>query len=572
MKHFTDLYWRLDATTRTSEKLAALCDYFRAAPPDDAACALGVLSGGRQLRAVSTTLLRQWAAEATGCPLWLVEECYAHVGDLAETLALILPEHPADRASEPPADDGDDGDDDDDGDSGTAASPGLAAMMRDTIHALRDEPEDRKREIVAATWRRLAPRERIVWHKLLTGGCRVGVSRTLVARALAEVAGVDPAVMAHRLMGDPVADGAAFTRLLAPEPTAADARRPYPFFLASALESGRTVDVAAALGPLEAWQAEWKWDGMRAQLVHRGGGASLWSRGEELVNEAFPEVVAAAAALPVGTVLDGELLAVRDGRLLGFTALSRRSGRRHVPKKLLAEVPCGFVAYDLVEHGGDDLRDRPLADRRRLLETLVPDTFGAGSTGHDAATPATAGPLWLSPLVTADSWEALAALRAESRQRGVEGLMLKRKASGYGVGRTRGDWWKWKTEPLEIDAVLLYAQAGHGRRAGLHSDYTLGVWHEGRLVTVAKAYSGLADAEIVEIDRIVRATTKEKHGPVRICEPTLVFQLAFEGVAASTRHKSGVAVRFPRIVRWRRDKQPSDAGSLADLRRMIDGA
>lgn len=563
MKRFTDLYWRLDATTRTSEKLAALCDYFRAAPPDDAACALGVLSGGRQLRAVSTTLLRQWAAEATGCPLWLVEECYAHVGDLAETLALILPDHATEHVGAGEHESAASADD---------AGPGLAAMMRDTIHALRHEPEDRKRENVAATWRRLAPRERIVWHKLLTGGCRVGVSRTLVARALADIASVDPAVMAHRLMGDPVADGAAFTRLLAPEPTAADARRPYPFFLASALDSGRTADVATALGPLDAWQAEWKWDGMRAQLVQRGGGVTLWSRGEELVNEAFPEVVAAAAALPIGTVLDGELLAVRAGRLLGFAALSRRSGRRRVPKKLLAEVPCGFVAYDLVEHGGVDLRERPLADRRRLLETLVPEPFAAGTTGHDAATPATTGPLWLSPLVTAASWEALAALRGESRQRGVEGLMLKRKASEYGVGRTRGDWWKWKTEPLEIDAVLLYAQAGHGRRAGLHSDYTLGVWHEGRLVTVAKAYSGLADAEIVEVDRIVRATTKEKHGPVRICEPTLVFQLAFEGVAESTRHKSGVAVRFPRIVRWRRDKQPSDAGSLADLRRMIDGA
>jgi len=569
MKRFTDLYWRLDATTRTSEKLAALCDYFRAAPPDDAACALGVLSGARQLRAVSTTLLRQWAAEATGCPLWLVEECYAHVGDLAETLALILPEHDS-------APDTDENGGTANGSAADDAGPGLSAMMRDTILALRHEPEDRKREIVAATWRRLAPRERIVWHKLLTGGCRVGVSRTLVARALAEVAGVDPAVMAHRLMGDPVADGAAFTRLLTPEPTAADARRPYPFFLASALDSGHAADVAAALGPLDAWQAEWKWDGMRAQLVHRGGGVTLWSRGEELVNEAFPEVVAAAATLPVGTVLDGELLAVRAGCLLGFAALSRRSGRRRVPKKLLAEVPCVFVAYDLVEHGGGDLRERPLTERRQLLETLVPQPFTAGAAERDSspasAGSATAGPLWLSPLVTAVSWDKLAALRGESRQRGVEGLMLKRKASGYGVGRTRGDWWKWKTEPLEIDAVLLYAQAGHGRRAGLHSDYTLGVWHEGRLVTVAKAYSGLADTEIVEVDRIVRATTKEKHGPVRICEPTLVFQLAFEGVAESTRHKSGVAVRFPRIVRWRRDKQPSDAGSLADLRRMIDGA
>ncbi len=554
MKRFTELYWRLDATSRTNEKVAALRDYFASSPADDAACALAVLSGGRQLRAVSTAQLRAWAAEATGLAPWLVEECYAHVGDLAETLALILPEGAAADAGAPgrPGADG----------------IGLAEIMRTTVHALRSADEARKKEVVLGVWGRLAPRERIVWHKLLTGGCRVGVSRTLVARALAEVAGVEPAVMAHRLVGDPVADGAAYTRLLTAASGPADDRRPYPFFLASALDRTAAHAVAADLGPVGDWQAEWKWDGMRAQLVRRGGDVTLWSRGEEPVNDAFPEIVRAGEALPEGTVLDGELLAVRDRRLLGFAALSKRSGRRRVTKAILAEIPCAFVAYDLLEAEGVDLRERPLADRRPLLERLAPHCFDELLAG--AAAPADGDRVFLSPLVTGDSWEALAAHRADSRSRGVEGLMLKRLASGYGVGRTRGDWWKWKIEPLEIDAVLLYAQAGHGRRAGLHSDYTLGVWHEGRLVTIAKAYSGLSDAEIVEVDRIVRATTLEKHGPVRICRPSLVFQLAFEGVAHSTRHKSGVAVRFPRIVRWRKDKEPADAGHLAELRAMID--
>jgi len=547
MNDFTTLYWRLDATTSTNEKIAALRDFFAAAPPDDAACGLAVLCGGRQLRSVSSTQLREWAAAATGLAPWLVEECYAHVGDLAETLALLLPEP--------------------DADVNATAVMGLAEVMRTTIHDLRGVDDDRKREVVTAVWRRLAARERIVWHKLLTGGLRVGVSRTLVARALADLAGVDPAVMAHRLMGDPVADGAAFAALLAPESSAADTRRPYPFFLASPLDRGDVEAVATALGPAAEWQAEWKWDGMRAQIVRRGDDVTVWSRGEELINEAFPEIVAAGRQLPTGTVLDGELLAVRDGRLLGFTALSKRAGRRRVTKKILADIPCGFVAYDLLEADGVDLREQPLAERRRQLEALVPHAFDAA-----LAAPATAGDgrLFLSPLVPGESWSDLAAWRAESRTRGVEGLMLKRRSSPYAVGRTKGDWWKWKIEPLEIDVVMLYAQAGHGRRAGLHSDYTLGVWHDGKLVTIAKAYSGLADAEIVEVDRIVRATTIEKHGPVRICTPTLVFQLAFEGVAHSTRHKSGVAVRFPRIVRWRRDKQPADAGSLADLERMID--
>ncbi len=552
MQDFTDLYWRLDGTTKTQEKVTALADFFAAATAADAAAAVGVLCGARQLRVVSTRQLRQWVAEETGLPDWLVEDSYAHVGDLAETLALLLPEADPAAAALP--------------------SPGLAETLATTIHGLRGASDDRKREVVTATWRRLAPRERIVWHKLVTGGLRVGVSRTLVARALAGLAGLEPAVMTHRLMGRAGGglDAEGFGKLLDPE-TAADDRRPYPFFLASPLEETEPATVATALGDLADWQAEWKWDGMRAQIVRRGDDATIWSRGEELVNEAFPELVAAAEALPAGTVLDGELLAVSAAEagpltLLGFAALSKRAGRRRVPKKILAEIPSVFVAYDLLEQAGEDLRSRPLAERRQRLETLVPDCFAAVlDRGGEAAAPR----LFTSPLVDGDSWAALAARRQESRARGVEGLMLKRRSSPYRTGRVRGDWWKWKIEPLEIDAVLLYAQAGHGRRAGLHSDYTLGVWDGERLVTIAKAYSGLDDAEIVEIDRIVRATTLERHGPVRICEPTLVMQLAFEGVSASKRHKAGLAVRFPRIVRWRRDKTPADAGTLDDLRRML---
>jgi DNA ligase 1 len=549
VKQFTDLYWRLDGTTSTNEKVAALRDYFAAAPHEDAAVALGVLSGGRQGRAVSLTLLRQWAAESAGLPAWLVEECYAHVGDLAETIALVLPPPSAEAER---------------------VDLGLAACMQSTVHALQQAEDDTaRRAIVERVWQRLAARERIVWHKLLTGGCRVGVSKTLVARALAEVAGLDPAVMAHRLMGRPTETAEQFAALLSPDETEADSRRPYPFFLASPLEG----DVAA-LGPVTDWQAEWKWDGMRAQVVRRGDDAAIWSRGEELVNEAFPEIVAAAVAIPAGTVLDGELLAVRDRHLLPFASLSRRASRRRVTKQVLAEIPCVFVAYDLLEAEGQDLRNEPLAHRRVLLEQLVPHSIthllDTATSFPESTSEDRLRRLFLSPCVTGDSWDALAAARGTSRQRGVEGLMLKRRASSYAVGRTRGDWWKWKIEPLEIDAVLLYAQAGHGRRAGLHTDYTLGVWHGDRLVPIAKAYSGLSDAEIVEVDRIVRSTTLEKHGPVRVVQPTLVFQLSFEGVSRSTRHKSGVAVRFPRIARWRRDKEPQDAGRLADIEQMIE--
>jgi DNA ligase-1 len=554
MKAFTDLLWQLESTTKTQEKVAALADYFRTVDAADAACAIRVLCGAKQLRAVSTMQLRQWVAEETGLPAWLVEESYAHVGDLAETLALLLPHGDAPHDQR-----------------GTGS--GLAETIDCTIHAIAGADDTTKREMVAATWRRLATQERIVWHKLVTGGLRVGVSRTLVARALAEVAGVEQAVMAHRLMGGGPADAACFAALLAPG-TAADDRQPYPFFLASSLDDPFLASVTKTLGLLTEWQAEWKWDGMRAQIMRRGNDATIWSRGEELINEAFPEIIGAAASLPPGTVLDGELLAVRRGQsdepltIQGFAALSRRSGRRQVSRKLLADVPCVFVAYDLLEHDGCDVRPLPLAERRRLLEETVPSCFGDAL----AAPPSGDASLYRSPIVVADSWDALAARRRESRDRGVEGLILKRRTSTYGTGRIRGDWWKWKVEPLEIDAVLLYAQAGHGRRASLHSDYTLGVWDGDRLVTIAKAYSDLTDEEIVEIDEIVKATTIEKHGPVRICTPTLVMQVAFEGVAPSSRHKAGLSVRFPRIVRWRRDKKPEDAGTLADLRRMLPRA
>jgi DNA ligase-1 len=556
MKRFTDLYWQLDATSSTTEKVAALKAYFSSAPAEDAASALHLLCGGKQSRAVSLVHLRQWAAEAAGIPLWLLEECYAQVGDLAETLALLLPDRLSPSSGAEPADTAD-----------SDQTIGLAECVRTTVERLRQaKDEQAKREIVAGVWQKLATRERIVWHKLLTGGCRIGVSRTLVARALAEVAGVEPAVMAHRLVGAPIATAADYEALLHPDALATPSQRPYPFFLAAPLETE-----PAALGPVADWLAEWKWDGMRAQLVCRGDGVAIWTRGEELVSEAFPELLAAAGHLPAGTVIDGEILAIRDRQLLGFQALSRRIGRRQVSKKLRAEVPCAFVAYDLLEAEGSDLRGLPLEARRARLELLL-EAHGSAPFDPTQAAPAGAGDhtLWLSPALPATSWEELTEWRTSARKLGVEGLLLKRKEGSYGTGRTRGEWWKWKVEPLEIDAVLIYAQAGHGRRAGLHSDYTFGLWHDGQLMTVAKAYSGLTDAEIVEVDRIVRATTLEKHGPVRIVQPTLVMQLAFEGVNRSTRHKSGVAVRFPRILRWRRDKPPLEAGTLADLQALID--
>jgi len=405
-----------------------------------------------------------------------------------------------------------------------------------------DDAERRAR--VLTWWTRLERRELFLLNKLLTGEFRVGVSHTLVVRAVAQLAALPTAVVEHRLMGHWEPSAAAFASLAAPEGPGDDPSRPYPFCLASPFEG----DIST-LGARDEWLAEWKWDGIRAQAIHRGGQVFLWSRGEELITDRFPEIAAAARALPEGTVLDGEILAFADGAPRPFADLQHRIGRQRKVREMAADVPVAFIAYDVLEHGGDDIRTSPLRDRRaRLVAT---------------------GPIRLSEEVAGDTWDALAARRGESRDRGVEGLMLKRWTSPYRPGRKRGDWWKWKIAPFTLDAVLIYAQPGSGRRASVFTDYTFGVWDGEELVPVAKAYSGLSDEEIDELDRWVRRHTTERFGPVSAVEPAHVFELGFERIARSTRHKSGIAVRFPSILRWRRDKTPREADTLETLARMI---
>jgi len=536
MRLFADLYFTLDATTRTNDKVAAMRAYFDAAPPADAAWAVYFLSGRRPKRLLSALLLRRWAAELAGVPEWLQEEAYHAVGDSAEVAALLLPD-----ATE------------------TADRP-LAEWVEGVILPLREKDEAAQRAAVRDAWAELDDPGRYVLNKLITGGLRVGVSQRLLMRALAETAALPEATIAHRLMGSWEPTPAFYSTLVGPDDPGANAEadlaRPYPFFLAYPLESD-----PAALGDVAEWQAEWKWDGIRAQLVRRDGQTFLWSRGEELVTDRYPEVAAAAEALP-DCVLDGELLAwsFADGRPQPFAALQQRIGRKTLGRKLLTDTPVVLLVYDLLEWQRQDWRERPLSERRAQLAALLAQTASEW--------------LPLSTVITADSWAALASLREESRGRAVEGLMLKRLSSPYRVGRRRGDWWKWKIEPYTIDAVLIYAQRGSGRRAGLYTDYTFALWNgdergAGELVPFAKAYSGLTDAEIAEVDRFVRANTEDRFGPVRAVRPELVMEIAFESIQASGRHKSGVAVRFPRILRWRRDKTVAEADTLAALQSMI---
>ncbi len=537
MRAFSELYEELDTTSSTNLKVAAMARYFRSAPPADAAWAAYILSGHRLKRFIGPALLYRWLIEACGLPEWLVTECYAGVGDLAETIALLMEGEAATASAAAGAE------------LRQSEDVPLSSWIEERLLPLRGVADMEQRTAILDWWRTLPYRECFLVNKFLTGELRVGVSELLVTRALAEVLSMTRAEVTRRLMGEWHPSALFWQKLHSGEPPAEDPAAPYPFFLASPLEESPSM-----LGPREQWLAEWKWDGIRSQLIRRRGTVFLWSRGEDLVTERFPEVVAAAAKLPDGVVLDGELVAWREGAIRPFADLQQRIGRKKLSAAILESVPVRFLAYDLLEQDYEDVRRLPLRERRARLESLV------------SSTPEVIG---LSPSVDAASWDELAQVRSESRARSVEGLMLKSLDSAYGTGRQRGTWWKWKIDPYSFDGVMLYAHPGHGRRSNLYTDYTFGVWSEGVLVPVAKAYSGLSNAEIAELDRWIRAHTLEKFGPSRAVEPTQVFELAFEGIATSTRHKSGIALRFPRILRRRPDKPASEADTLANLRAVL---
>ena len=554
MKAFAALYRELDATTSSLAKQAALQRYLLAAQASDAAWAVYFLAGGKPRQLVPTKVLRVLARDAAGLPEWLFDESYDAVGDLAETIALLLP---------PPTDSHD---------------LGLAVWIEQRLLPLRKVPPELLPDTLRAQWVQLAVDERLVYFKLMTGSFRVGVSRLQVTQALAAVGGIDAKRVAQRLMGYLHISG---------QPTAADyavliasensgelnqktSGQPYPFFLAHPFNLPLT-QFDALLGPPHHWLVEWKWDGIRAQLVRRAGQVWLWSRGEELITDRFPELATMGEALPDGTVIDGEIVVWRRnagvmddvGKVQSFADLQKRIGRKTIGAKLLRDVPVVLLAYDLLEFEGKDLRMLPQHERRALLNQLI------AQIPHPQLLP--------SPLLQGDTWAELSGQREAARSLGVEGMMLKARTAQYGVGRTKdvGVWWKWKIDPLSIDAVLIYAQRGHGRRASLYSDYTFAVWDgppeqaDRKLVPFAKAYSGLTDVEMGRVDAVIRKTTIETFGPVRSVKPTLVFELGFEGIARSPRHKSGIAVRFPRMLRWREDKPVLEADTLQTLSALL---
>lgn len=523
---FAMLLHELGEADGTRDRITLLQAYFSTAPENDCSWTLGLFTGRRLKRMIGTRLLSAWVSEWEGIPEWLFSECYHQVGDLAETLALLS------------------------GPDSTSSPQGNLADQIHTLKSLDGATDEQKRDTVRRCWAGMGRQERFVFNKLITGGFRVGVSAQLVVQSLARMLGQESAVIAHRISGQWDPATTSFRQLINGEGAGDAHSRPYPFHLAHPLEG-----LPDTLGEPSDWHAEWKWDGIRGQLISRNGHWSVWSRGEELITEKFPEFEAIRNALPDGTVLDGEILAMRDGRPLPFSTLQTRIGRKKPGKKQLLETPVRFMAFDLPEFGGTDLRTRPFSERREMLERLV-DNIGCSI-------------LLVSESLPFGDWPSLAGIRGKARENGSEGLMIKRTASAYQAGRKRGDWWKWKTDPMTIDAVMVYAQKGHGRRSDLYTDYTFAVRNGEELVVFAKAYSGLTDREMAAVDAFVKKNALEKFGPVRTVRPELVFEIAFEGISESKRHKSGIALRFPRISRWRTDKKADEIDTLDDLRELL---
>lgn len=531
MKRFARLFEEIDSTTKTSLKVNALVTYFQEAPEQDQLWTIALFSHKRPRRTISTTLLKEWVAQESGVPSWLFEESYHIVGDLAETISLLMTP------------------------TGLGSNKSLSDWIA-LIQDQKDKEEDEKKAFVLSAWSQLSQPEMFLFNKIITGGFRIGVSQKLIAKGLAKALKKTDAEIAHRLMGNWTPDTISYQELLLSDNINADDSKPYPFYLAYALEGE-----PGALGMTDNWSAEYKWDGIRSQLIKRNGQIFLWSRGEELVTDSYPEIHPLATINTSDYVIDGELVVFRDDEIQPFNDLQKRLGRKKVSKKMLASHPCAIIAYDLLELNGQDLRLLPFSSRRDQLEGLISqikDQSGDNPVLH------------YSPSLDFSNWQDLVNIRADSREKKAEGLMLKLKDGVYKDGRKKGEWWKWKVDPFTIDAVMLYAQRGHGRRSSLFTDFTFAVWDNDKLVPFTKAYSGLTDQEFGEVTRFVKRNTIERFGPVRSVTPELVFEIAFEGINESMRHKSGVALRFPRIKRWRRDKKASEADTLNNLKLLLD--
>jgi DNA ligase-1 len=532
MNEFANLIHDLSVTNSLSEKKFLLLNYFSNAEDNDKLWALALLFGKKPKKTINTTQLKQYCIELTGIQEWLFETSYQMVGDLAETISLFINNQKIKA------------------DTNLSKVKHTLTFYLHHLTSLNLCSEDEKKKYILSQWETLNQNECFVFNKMITGGFRVGVSTSLISSVISQLLNKPLSEVHHRLSGNWTPHTVTWETLLVNE--ISDLSKPYPFYLCYALEN-----IDKEFSP-EEWYAEKKWDGIRGQIIKRENQIFIWSRGEELINEQFPEIAELNDILPNGTTLDGEIVCISKGDYLTpmpFNLLQKRLGRKKPGNQILSEIPVIFIAYDILEWEGKDIRNEILSKRRNLLDLFI----------HSL----NPGKILISPLIEFKNINDLKKIRDKARLDKVEGIMIKRKNSVYLTGRKKGDWWKWKTDPYTIDCVLIYAQAGHGRRGGLYTDYTFAVKDGDKLVPFTKAYSGLTDKEIKEVDVFIKRNAVEKFGPVRTVKPELVFEIAFEDIQESKRHKSGVALRFPRILRWRKDKKQDEINTLEDLKSLL---
>jgi len=527
MKAFAKLISNLEQTSKEAFKVTALAQYFSNATDEDKLWTLALFTGTRPKRVVDIKALKEFAEQVYTEGEWLFEASHQIVGDMAETIAYFLPK--AKR-------------------NGNHTLSEWISMIRTIFNAERID----QRDAITKAWDTLRPEERFIFNKLITGGFRIDVSLKLLSKALAIVTGKDENLLAHKLNSDWHPDEVSFETLIFTENPEAEKSKPYPFHLAHTLES-----TVAELGDISNWQVERKWDGIRVQVIVRGNKISIWSRKGDILSSKVPELKPLAESMEDGTVLDGELICFKNGKILPINNLRTRFGRRNNSKKQFEESPCVFMAYDILEFKGEDIRNKDLAERRKKLEKVILQYYDEHKI------------ILLSDIINNDNWESINSEREKSREHQVTGLVLKNKKSIYGSSRVEGDWWKWPVDPLFIDAILLYAQAGEGGSSKMYREYSFALWHGEDLVTFAKAKSGLEDKELKELTSFVKKNTKEKFGPVRSVAAVQIFRLAFDSITASKRHKSGILLKNPRLIEWLRDKNIEDGNNLDDLKKML---
>ena len=527
MRQFAALIRKLELSSRQNEKVLVLSAYFQEAAEKDRVWAIALLSQRRPSRTMTLRQMKKWALEFSGIPEWLFEESYQIVGDLAETIALILP---------PPT---------------GQAEQGLSHWI-ETITELKGRASEAQKALVFKSWEVLDKAERFQFNKLVTGSFRVSVSQRLMTRALSLATGMPETVLAHRISGGWDPESTAFQDLVREQSPTEEAGRPYPFQRIHPLEEGPNV-----LGETSGYLIDWKWEGIRCQLIRRSSNSFIWSEKGELITGAFPAIASALDNFPEGLVLDGEIVIMQDAGVGPASGIEKRLGMKKPGPKALRELPAAFIAFDILEREGTDLRDRPLLERKQQLLDLAGQVDATGEVI-----------LFSDPLPVND-WADVAGFRAEARNMRADGLLIKKRELPYRSGDVEGPWLHWKPEAHTINALLIYATRGQGGSTRQYTDLSFAVWAGDQLVPFTRTIEGLPEEDMAELSSWIRENTVERFGPVRSVRAEQVFEIAFEGIEPSSRHRSGLILRSPRILRWCRGLTPDRAGKLSSLKKLL---